>query len=182
MTSLTTLLFRRFINKCHPPKGTRTTNIQVSGTDAIHIYCTKRELWIQLRRDVPTLKDIGETSFKAAMKLAPEQAVELAKELLTAASYQGKAAQNAKTKIPKADAASPHAAAPLNQGKPWTEPEVGRLAADFDAGISVPDLAAKHQRSIGAVEARLSKLGKIGPEMFTVYKPTPKHKKAEDSG
>lgn len=160
-----------------PKKGTRTTNIQVSGTDAIHLYCTKRELWIQLRRDVPTLEDIGATSFKAAMRLTPEQAVELAKELLTAASYQGKAAQAVKSESPKAEPAPPPPVTlPANQGKPWTESEVHRLSADFDTGLTIPELAARHQRSIGAVEARLSKLGKIGPEMLTVYQPTLKQK------
>jgi len=53
--------------------------------------------------------------------------------------------------------------APQNAGKPWSSDEDAALAGAFDAGKQIPDLAAQHQRSRFAIEARLAKLGKIEP-------------------
>ena len=53
--------------------------------------------------------------------------------------------------------------APQNAGKPWSADEDKALVAAFDAGKQIPELAAKHQRSRFAIEARLAKLGKIEP-------------------
>ena len=64
-------------------------------------------------------------------------------------------------------AAKPRAAAsenaPQNSGKPWSDDEDKALAAAFDAGRKIPELATQHQRSRFAIEARLAKLGKIEP-------------------
>ena len=53
--------------------------------------------------------------------------------------------------------------APQNAGKPWSSDEDEALAGAFDAGKQIPELAAQHQRSRFAIEARLAKLGKIEP-------------------
>ena len=53
--------------------------------------------------------------------------------------------------------------APQNAGKPWSGDEDQALASAFDAGKQIPELAAQHQRSRFAIEARLAKLGKIAP-------------------
>jgi len=53
--------------------------------------------------------------------------------------------------------------APQNSGKPWSDEEDHALAAAFDAGKKIPELATSHQRSRFAIEARLGKLGKIEP-------------------
>jgi len=53
--------------------------------------------------------------------------------------------------------------APQNAGKPWSGDEDKALTAAFDAGKQIPELAAQHQRSRFAIEARLAKLGKIEP-------------------
>jgi hypothetical protein len=53
--------------------------------------------------------------------------------------------------------------APQNAGKPWSDEEDKTLAAGFDAGKQIPELAAAHGRSRFAIEARLAKLGKIAP-------------------
>ena len=58
-------------------------------------------------------------------------------------------------------AANEHA--PQNAGKPWSGDEDQALASAFDAGKQIPELAAQHQRSRFAIEARLAKLGKIAP-------------------
>jgi len=53
--------------------------------------------------------------------------------------------------------------APQNAGKPWSGDEDQALAAAFDAGGRIPELAIEHRRSRFAIEARLAKLGKIAP-------------------
>ncbi len=42
-----------------------------------------------------------------------------------------------------------------NAGKPWERAEDDQLKADFDDGISIEELAQKHQRTVRAIEARL---------------------------
>lgn len=52
---------------------------------------------------------------------------------------------------------------PANFGKPWTEGEDHALAAEFDAGATLPDIARKHLRTHSSIRLRLEKLGKIEP-------------------
>lgn len=59
------------------------------------------------------------------------------------------------------------ASAPANIGSRWTPEEEQRLAAAFDAGKRVSELATLHARSIAAIEARLLKLGKIDASAVT---------------
>ncbi len=55
----------------------------------------------------------------------------------------------------------PAAAAPGNAGKSWTEEEDQRLVAGFDAGTPVAALARAHERTTGAINSRLVKLGRL---------------------
>ena len=55
----------------------------------------------------------------------------------------------------------PVAAAPGNAGKPWTEDEDQRLVAAFDAGTPVATLAREHERTTGAINSRLIRLGRL---------------------
>jgi hypothetical protein len=48
-----------------------------------------------------------------------------------------------------------------NSGKPWSDDEDKALAAAFDGGKQILELATVHQRSRFAIEVRLAKLGKI---------------------
>ncbi len=57
--------------------------------------------------------------------------------------------------------------APANVGSRWTTEEEQRLAAAFDAGKRVSELAGLHSRSVAAIEARLLKLGKIDASAVT---------------
>jgi hypothetical protein len=50
---------------------------------------------------------------------------------------------------------------PPKTGEPWTEEEDRRLLAAFDAGRALQELAAAHERTMGAVRARLLKYGRI---------------------
>ena len=50
---------------------------------------------------------------------------------------------------------------PSLAGKPWSEGEDQDLIAEFNAGIKVAVIASKHQRTKGAINSRLAKLGKI---------------------
>jgi hypothetical protein len=50
---------------------------------------------------------------------------------------------------------------PDRAGEPWEAREDGELMERFDTGWNVADLAKHHQRTRGAVRARLVRLGKI---------------------
>ena len=55
----------------------------------------------------------------------------------------------------------PVAAAPGNAGKPWAEDEDQRLIVAFDAGTPVAELARTHERTPGAINSRLIRLGRL---------------------
>ncbi|HZS69924.1 MAG TPA: hypothetical protein VFA72_22670 [Burkholderiales bacterium] len=50
---------------------------------------------------------------------------------------------------------------PAKTGVPWSEDEDRKLLAAFDAGRALQELAAAHERTMGAVRARLLKYGRI---------------------
>jgi hypothetical protein len=50
---------------------------------------------------------------------------------------------------------------PLKTGEPWSEEEDRKLLAAWDAGRALQELAAAHERTMGAVRARLLKYGRI---------------------
>jgi hypothetical protein len=50
---------------------------------------------------------------------------------------------------------------PQKTGAPWSEDEDRKLLAAFDAGRALKELAALHERTLGAVRARLLKYGRI---------------------
>lgn len=50
---------------------------------------------------------------------------------------------------------------PINAGLPWSEDERSDLLSDFDANMSIPDLAIKHGRSQGAITTELKKQGLV---------------------
>ena len=61
-------------------------------------------------------------------------------------------------------------------GSRWTPEEEQRLAAAFDAGRTVEELARAHKRSRAAIEARLVRLGKMDASAVTSplrYPPRP---------
>jgi hypothetical protein len=50
---------------------------------------------------------------------------------------------------------------PSKTGEPWSEEEDRKLLAAFDAGRALQELATSHERTMGAVRARLLKYGRI---------------------
>ena len=50
---------------------------------------------------------------------------------------------------------------PPKTGEPWSEEEDRKLLAAFDGGRALQELAAAHERTMGAVRARLLKYGRI---------------------
>jgi hypothetical protein len=50
---------------------------------------------------------------------------------------------------------------PEKTGVPWTEEEDRQLLAAFDAGRALGEVAAEHQRTQGAIRARLMKYGRL---------------------
>ena len=53
---------------------------------------------------------------------------------------------------------------PANFGKPWTEAEDKTLIAEFDAGMSLGEIARKHARTHSSIRLRLEKLGRLQPQ------------------
>jgi hypothetical protein len=71
-------------------------------------------------------------------------------------------------RTPPAERAQRPASMPGNTGLRWTSEEEERLAAAFDAGKSVDELARAHNRTRAGIEARLVKLGKLDESAVTV--------------
>lgn len=67
------------------PKGMRAVRLPVTGTDAVHVYSDDKSIWLQLRRNVPSERDLGTPSFKSALSLTPDIACKLDLELLSLA-------------------------------------------------------------------------------------------------
>ncbi len=63
--------------------------------------------------------------------------------------------------------ASRRALLPRNIGRSWSEEENSKLVASFHAGEELADIAARHGRTLRAIEARLEKLGLITSEQRT---------------
>lgn len=73
---------------------------------------------------------------------------------------------------------------PGNTGARWTADEDERLAAAFDGGKTVAELARNHDRSRAAIEARLVRLGKLDASAVTTplrYPPKPPGREAPRS-
>ena len=56
---------------------------------------------------------------------------------------------------------------PGNVGRSWSVEEAAALVAAFKSGDSLPDIAARHGRTLRAIEARLEKLGLLTAEQRT---------------
>ena len=63
--------------------------------------------------------------------------------------------------------ASRRAALPQNIGWAWSAKEQAELLDAFQSGMSVEDIAARHGRTLRAIEARLEKLGLMSSEQRT---------------
>jgi len=87
-----------------------------------------------------------------------------------------------------AAAASPARKPPPPQtgsGSRWSPEEEQRLAAAFDAGRTVDELARAHGRSRAGIEARLVRLGKLDASAVTTplrYPPKPGGNTAREDG
>jgi hypothetical protein len=63
--------------------------------------------------------------------------------------------------------ASRRAQLPQNIGRTWTEEEQGNLIDAFQSGESLAEVAARHGRTLRAIEARLEKLGLLSAAQRT---------------
>lgn len=50
---------------------------------------------------------------------------------------------------------------PANTGKPWDKGDQEQLCRDFDAGVSIKELASRLSRTQVAIQSRLIRLGRI---------------------
>ena len=79
-----------------------------------------------------------------------------------------RAIEGGRAPAPTATAERKPAALPQSgAGSRWTSEEEQRLAAAFDTGKTVGELAKLHNRSTAGIEARLLKLGKIDASALT---------------
>jgi len=53
---------------------------------------------------------------------------------------------------------------PDNVGRAWTKDEEATLVEAFKSDEALPDIAARHGRTLRAIEARLERLGLLTPE------------------
>ncbi|MGI6301937.1 MAG: hypothetical protein ACOX52_12905 [Verrucomicrobiota bacterium] len=67
-------------------------------------------------------------------------------------------------------------------GRAWTEDEEKELLREFDDKIDVEEIAAKHERTKGAIWARLEKLGRIQRKDFPGSTPHPPTSARADFG
>jgi hypothetical protein len=56
---------------------------------------------------------------------------------------------------------------PENVGLPWSDDEERTLVSEFQSGDSLSDIAAKHGRTLRAIEARLERLGLLTADQRT---------------
>ncbi len=56
---------------------------------------------------------------------------------------------------------------PENVGRPWSAAEEERLSVAFRAGEPLAAIAARHRRTVAAIEARLERLRLLAPEERT---------------
>lgn len=56
---------------------------------------------------------------------------------------------------------------PARVGQPWSAEEDERLLKAFDNGAAIEELAVAHERSRGAIQSRLVRLGRIERETST---------------
>jgi hypothetical protein len=56
---------------------------------------------------------------------------------------------------------------PESVGKMWSDEEERQLKEEFTGGESVPNIAAKHRRTVRAIEARLERLGLLRSDQRT---------------
>jgi len=69
---------------------------------------------------------------------------------------------------PAAERQPKPASMPGNTGLRWSAEEEARLAAAFDAGKNVDELARAHNRTRAGIEARLVKLGRLDESAVSV--------------
>ena len=56
---------------------------------------------------------------------------------------------------------------PPSVGKTWDDKEEDQLTKEFEKGTPIPDIAARHGRTVRAIEARLVKLGLMREDQRT---------------
>lgn len=61
----------------------------------------------------------------------------------------------------RSKARNPRSRMPANAGKPWTEQEDRDLLEQFDSGLTVPQLAQAHDRTLAGIQARLERHGRL---------------------
>lgn len=64
------------------PKGLRNRSLPLKQGGQVMVYSSQDQIYLQLRREIPTETDILQPSFKVAVSLTLAEALTLAAELL----------------------------------------------------------------------------------------------------
>jgi hypothetical protein len=70
------------------PKGLRSRSFPLEGDGQVMVYSGQDQIFLQLRREVPTETDVLQPPFKVAVSLTQAEALGLASELLQAVANQ----------------------------------------------------------------------------------------------
>lgn len=98
----------------------------------------------------------------------PETGAELPKSAITFRSDILRALYSAVAVFDKVEARTKRRAQlPEKVGVSWTPDEEQQLVKEFEAGEDITSIAAKHQRTLRAIEARLERLGLMTPAQRT---------------
>lgn len=65
------------------------------------------------------------------------------------------------------DDTKPQKPKPENAGKPWTDTEKKEVEAEYNSGMKISEIARRHGRSRGSIEAKLAQMGVIDYSYFT---------------
>jgi len=98
----------------------------------------------------------------------PETGADLPKNAITFRSEIIRALYSAVTMFDQLEARTKRRAQlPENVGVNWSLDEEQQLVAEFQAGEDIPSIAAKHGRTVRAIEARLERLGLLTADQRT---------------
>lgn len=146
------------------PPGMRVSALSINETDAVHVYSSQKCIWLQLRRNHPTKDDIGISSFKSALQLSADQAIDLARELLTAVSKAKPVSKKTKSVSPVATTKEPTGVernAVVIKSQPWTPKEDKQLLSRVQSKLAIEKIANRHKRPVESIERRLQDLTEL---------------------
>jgi hypothetical protein len=82
-------------------KEMKRSEISLGLVDKIHVYSSPEEVWLQLRRDISSARELANPSYKIAVPLTVEMAIQLVAALNKAVAQVPKLKEDLKIKKSK---------------------------------------------------------------------------------